>query len=57
MREGPQSELFFGDLPKSGQAMGFNNQKENNQSAKHHQLDVRDDNARDWQMQDLSDER
>lgn len=34
VRKGPKAQFFFPNLPESCKTMGFNNEKENNESAK-----------------------
>src|SRR5260370_28714453 len=41
MREGPESQLFFRDLPEPGETFRFDDEKEDDQSSKDHDCQIR----------------
>ena len=58
MREGPQAQFLFSYLPQAREAVRLHDQEENDQRAKHHQLQIRCHRGRQRQAvrQDSGDE-
>src|SRR5450830_354500 len=57
VRERPQTQFFLGDLPQASQSMRLDNQEEDNQRAKQHQLDMRHRGIGERQVQQLRQRR
>src|SRR5574343_718693 len=57
VREGPQAQLFLGDLPQTGQPVRLNDQEEHDQRTEHQDLDVRHGGAGKRQAEQVGNER
>src|SRR5438094_9104532 len=51
VRERPQAQLLFSDLPQARQSVWFDDQEKDDQPAKHHQLNMRHGGVGERQMQ------
>src|SRR5437762_2387638 len=47
MRERPQPKLFLSDLPEARESMRLDDQEEDDKSAEHHELEIRNGALRD----------